>query len=51
MKYIISVFVVLIFIGCGDETKSEVSAVSKDTQTLQPQVEDKNLQPPKPPSL
>lgn len=50
MKYIMTLFIMLMFFGCSDSSSGEIQT-SQDTQNLQPNVENSDLQPPKPPVL
>lgn len=49
MKFLLSSFILLMIMACGNNDQENKSSL--DTQTLQPAVENKELQPPKPPSL
>ncbi|MFA6136768.1 MAG: hypothetical protein WC667_01655 [Sulfurimonas sp.] len=50
MRYLLGIIMVLIFLGCGDDKSSSQSSIS-NTDALQPNIENKELQPPKPPTL
>ncbi len=51
MKYILGLFVSLVFFGCSDSASEDATQSSNDTQKLQPELENRELQPPKPPAL
>ena len=51
MRYLLSIAVVLIFLGCSDDKSSSSQTSISNTDALVPNVEDKALQPPKPPAL
>jgi len=52
MKYILSLALVFFIFGCDDKVQGDsITSSLEDTEQLQPKVEDKNLQPPTPPSI
>lgn len=42
---------ILIFLGCGDNKSSGGQASISNTDALVPNIENKEMQPPKPPAL
>lgn len=50
MRYLLVIITVLLFLGCSDDKSSGQSSIS-NTDALGPNIENKELQPPKPPAL
>ncbi|MDO8454915.1 MAG: hypothetical protein Q7S59_10130 [Sulfurimonas sp.] len=51
MRYLLGMITVLIFLGCSDNKSAASDSSISNTDALQPNVENKELQPPKPPAL
>jgi len=52
MKFIIIFLIIVVFFGCKHDAENVGRGESlSDTTTLQPQIEDKNSQPPSLPSI
>ncbi len=51
MKYILGLFIIVFIIACSDSATKDAAQTSANTQNLQPVVENKDIQPPRPPSL
>ncbi|MFA6192332.1 MAG: hypothetical protein WC665_08275 [Sulfurimonas sp.] len=50
MRYLLGVMMVLLFLGCDNDKSSSQASIS-NTDALVPNIENKEMQPPKPPAL
>ena len=51
MKYILGLLIIAFIVACSDSATKDAAQTSENTQNLQPMVENRDIQPPKPPSL
>jgi len=52
MKFLLSIMLVLLFFGCRDsKSDSDNQSTIADTTSLQPDITNRELQPPRPPAL